>query len=137
MSPKTPGKPIVIRGVSYPSRYAAGKALGLSGSAIEKAAKRGNLEMVGLNRAGNRETVLEGMVFASRKEAAEYYGVSQGTISRWVCTGRTPPKEDYDLTPQQVTVNGVTYRSKRQARLETGLGPSLIEKLANMQRRRK
>jgi hypothetical protein len=45
-------KPIIIRGVEYPSRLIASEVLGVSPSTISMADKRGTLSRVGLREFG-------------------------------------------------------------------------------------
>jgi hypothetical protein len=47
-------KPIIIRGVEYPSRKIASEVLGVAQSTITQAEKRGSLHSVGLRVMGRR-----------------------------------------------------------------------------------
>lgn len=75
--------PTTIRGVEYPSRYAAAKALGVSATAIYEGIEHGYLDRVGLDGAGRSEPVsIRGRVFPSQRAAARFFKVHQSVISR-------------------------------------------------------
>lgn len=71
-------KPITIRGVEYESRSAAARALGISDSAIRRAAKNGYLDTVGY---GLRQPVcVRGVDYPSQTAAAAALGVDPSTV---------------------------------------------------------
>ena len=75
--PKAP-KETQVRGVTYPSIQAAADSLGVTREAIRRAAKRGRLDVVGLNPRGRnrgRRVTLDGVTYKSIHEASKQTGV--------------------------------------------------------------
>jgi hypothetical protein len=66
-------KPITIRGVDYPSKTEAAKALGIGYEALRKAIVDGRLDTVGLN---GRRVKIDGKTYGSIAEAARTIGVN-------------------------------------------------------------
>lgn len=76
-------KPITIRGVDYPSKAAAAKALGITYESLRKAIVDGRLETVGLNPKGKnhgRRVRIDGKVYKSIAEAARATGVTYDSL---------------------------------------------------------
>jgi len=76
-------KPITIRGVDYPSKAAAAKALGITYESLRKAIVDGRLETVGLNPRGKkhgRRVRIDGKVYKSIAEAARATGVTYDSL---------------------------------------------------------
>lgn len=76
-------KPITIRGVDYPSKAAAAKALGITYESLRKAIVDGRLETVGLNPKGKnhgRRVRIDGKVYKSLAEAARATGVTYNSL---------------------------------------------------------
>ena len=72
-------KPITIRGVDYPSKTEAAKALGIGYEALRKAIVDGRLDTVGLNPRGRnhgRRVKIDGKTYGSIAEAARTIGVN-------------------------------------------------------------
>ncbi len=79
------GKPVTIRGVTYPSRREAGRALGISHQAITKAEKKGTLDTVGFNLSPlSKPVTVRGKKFPSISAAARHFGCKNLTIRRWI-----------------------------------------------------
>ena len=80
--PKDP-IPITIRGVTYPSRAEAAKALGITYEALRRAINANKLDTVGLNPRGKnhgREVYFNGKRYPSIAAAARAAGVSYPTM---------------------------------------------------------
>jgi len=80
--PKDP-IPITIRGVTYPSRAEAAKALGITYEALRRAINANKLDTVGLNPRGKnhgREVRYNGKRYPSIAAAARAAGVSYPTM---------------------------------------------------------
>lgn len=78
-----PKKPITIRGVDYPSKAAAARALGITYESLRKAIVDGRLETVGLNPKGKnhgRRVRIDGKVYKSIAEAARATGVTYDSL---------------------------------------------------------
>ncbi len=72
-------KPVTARGVEYPSRAAAARALGVTDTAIRCAERYGWLDRVG---EGRRQPVrVRGVVYPSQTAAAAALGVHPSTVS--------------------------------------------------------
>ena len=75
--------PITIRGVTYPSRAEAAKALGITYEALRRAINANKLDTVGLNPRGKnhgREVHFNGKRYPSIAAAARAAGVSYPTM---------------------------------------------------------
>lgn len=73
------GKPITIRGVTYPSQRAAAKALGLADATISQAKDEGRLDLIGTDvRAPHRGVPVEigGVEYVSNRDARRHTGLS-------------------------------------------------------------
>jgi hypothetical protein len=84
-------KPVVIRGISYSSAKLAAIALGVSPQTIAIARQNNRLANVGLGLHGNvsgnsnrRETILCGIVYKSRADAASAIGVPLSQLSSFL-----------------------------------------------------
>ncbi|MGC0225180.1 NUMOD1 domain-containing DNA-binding protein [Pseudooceanicola nitratireducens] len=81
------GKPVTIRGVEYPSRKAAAKALGVSQATISGACERGTLDNVGLQGGGPIPVTTKGMKFPSKTAACNHFDISFYTLEEWLDQG--------------------------------------------------
>lgn len=85
---KKRGKPVTIRGVTYPNYRTAELALGLAVGAVSHAAMRGGLDTIGLRkRAGGSQkatpVTVAGMAFASITDLCRFVGEPHSHVS-WV-----------------------------------------------------
>ena len=67
------GKPVTIRGTTYPSHAAAADALSITQQAIRSAVRFGKLETVGLNPRGKghgKPITIDGVLYKSLYEAS-------------------------------------------------------------------
>lgn len=90
-------RPVIIRGVSYPSMTAAGQALGVTKATVGIARRKGQsyLDRVGLGVAGydapaplraaraSKAVTIGGVTYASNATAAAALGVRDTYISAW------------------------------------------------------
>jgi len=84
--PKDP-IPITIRGVTYPSRAEAAKALGITYEALRRAINANKLDTVGLNPRGKnhgRKVHFNGKRYPSIAAAARATGVHYETMRDYV-----------------------------------------------------
>lgn len=78
-------KPITIRGVTYPSRNAAARALNVTPAAIILAKQRGYLQRVGIApRGGKIKVRVKGKDFASKQEAMAHFKITYEKLERWI-----------------------------------------------------
>lgn len=121
----------MIRGVAYPSRLAAAKALGVRPECIYRHAAKGTLDKAGLGRQTTppvvtTPSVIRGVSYASDLEAAEALGVSSKTISmarargtlEGVGLGRVAHNKKRG---KPVTIDGVEYISRAEAARQLGI----------------
>jgi hypothetical protein len=122
-------KPITIRGTAYPSRAAAAEALGITPSAVSKAANRKLLETCGLalETTGNRHNTaslpvkIRGTEYPSAKAAGDALGLHRASVSKMIGrghadrigTGRGKHGKQGGAIP--LVIDGVTYNSLRAA----------------------
>ena len=120
-------KPITIRGVTYESRAAAAKALGVSGPTVVSAFKRGTEDNVGKGIRQPLPVTIRGVEYPSAQVAAEALGVKRDTIYRARAENRLDqvglggagtPRE---RVGKPVTIRGVEYRSMGEAAQALGV----------------
>jgi hypothetical protein len=83
--------PITIRGIKYPSRKSAARALGLKASTLAAAIRNGRLDDVGTDAgyaAMYKPITIRGVTYPSRRHAADALGVATGTIANANTKGR-------------------------------------------------
>lgn len=93
--PKQPAaKPVTIKGVTYPSIFAAGKALGVKAQTVRMAIRRGTTDSIGLgskmvdgHQINSEPLTIRGVRYPSQTIAAEVLGVTQGAISNAIRRG--------------------------------------------------
>lgn len=78
--------PVTIRGVSYPSKRAAARALGHSAALICYHERRGTLDRIGVGPgvARRKPITIEGVEFESQSEAAACLDVNTYAISNYL-----------------------------------------------------
>lgn len=81
-----------IRGVTYETQSDAAKALGVTKSAINAAAKTGTLDYAGLGprrgRGNDKATQIRGVTYETRSDAAKALGVSPAELSAYLRVSR-------------------------------------------------
>lgn len=77
----------VVRNHRYPSRAAAGRAIGVTRMAVSAAARRGTLDRVGL--CGNQPVVIRGVRYKNRRDAAFRLGVHYVHLCRQLVLDKT------------------------------------------------
>jgi molybdenum-dependent DNA-binding transcriptional regulator ModE len=78
-----PKKPITIRGVEYPSRAAAARALGITYESLRRAMQEDRLDTVGLKPRGKnhgRRVRVDGKRYPSIWAASKATGIPYGTL---------------------------------------------------------
>jgi hypothetical protein len=138
--------PITIRGVDYASRTEAAGALGLSVSAISKAAIDGNLDTVGTYEETNGHklatatmpVVIRGKRYPSIKAAGKALGIGRQSISTLLARDRIDQagkgrgnhgKQKPPIAAIPLKIGPTTYPSNRAAAKALGIPLCRIKKL--------
>lgn len=85
-----PGVPVRIRGVTYPSLTAAGKALGVNPSTVAMHLDNGTIDRTGLGQSHARPYTYAGVTYSSMSTAALALDIPGSTFSDRVKKGRDP-----------------------------------------------
>ena len=108
---------LTIRGVEYPSKVAAAKALGITTNTLNLQLKRG-IEHDNLGPQRRQTVTVKGVEYTSIYAASKALGMSWSKIKRRVDQGVAEDQFDKPLpNPRQVKriINGVEYRSTAEA----------------------
>jgi hypothetical protein len=81
--------PVTIRGITYPSRGAAARALGVTRGAIFAANKFGWLDHVGLGRGRPRPVTIGGQEYPNARVAAKALSLSATQVYGYLAVQRT------------------------------------------------
>lgn len=84
--------PVDIRGVIYESFAAAGRAFGVNGETVQKAANNGRLDFVGLGKNKRQTVEIDGQEYSSITKASRATGVPFETLRRRVHRERKAAK---------------------------------------------
>lgn len=118
------GRPVTIRGITYPTEDAAASAFGVSRQIIDMARQAGWLDRIGLPPArrytpGSVSTIVRGQMYLSRAAAARAIGVSRMAVSAAVRHNRL---DRVGLCGNQpVEIRGVRYKNRREAAFDLGV----------------
>lgn len=127
-------KQTIIRGVTYPSRAAAARALGVTVDAMNKALAEGRLDTVGLGQAGRAAmaVMIRGKTYPSARAAARALRVTPGAIYQALSKGRIDrvglPPSPRRAASKPVILGGFSWPSLRSASLDLGFVPDFLSR---------
>jgi len=135
-------KPLKIRGVTYPSQYAAAKALGVNPSTIRAAVVRGTLATVGMGKAGMTARAMpiriRGKVYKNAATAALAFGVTRACVYRHLAAGTedrigvgSGSHSHSRWKAKPITVAGVTYPSRSALSRALGMSHGYVANALN------
>lgn len=113
---------VTIRGVTYPTLYAAAKALGVSYASVKNMRKKGRLDMLGVGTGVPMPVRIRGVDYPSTKAAAKALGVSVNTVQSACARGtqdtvgvgrghRQPDRINGGIPSKPVTLGGIEFPS--------------------------
>lgn len=107
---------ITIRGTTYATHKDASDALGVSVSNINKMARLGRADMIGLGRgaATKKPVTVNGKSFDSVADAARHFDIPASTLSKEISSGATDNIERRSQG-HPVTIKGQQFPSLRSA----------------------
>jgi hypothetical protein len=135
-----PGYPnarkVVVEGVAYPSRRAACLRYGRDPAVVANRLSRGlSLEQALGIEPCEGDILLAGRSFKNMGEVARHYGITKETLHGRLHLGWTIeeivgiiPRSAIDTKPKELTLNGVKYRSRREASQALGVSDALVSK---------
>ena len=128
-------KPIIIRGVEYPSKREAARALGVSRNSLAHAISTGALEYLGTGERPVMRVTVRGVTYDSASDAARALGVAENTVYKAAAAGRTDGlgvgmggnrsrKSGRPVKP--VTIAGLCFSSMSEAARALGVDKKTI-----------
>lgn len=119
---------VLFRGKSYRSWAEAARSFGLKPNTLYKANLQGRLDRVGLNPGGSKSKCepveIDGVLYASHKEACKRLKISKSTLTRWLDRGGLGVPTSERGFP--VVLDGIEYRSMSEASRKLGIPRSTI-----------